>query len=223
MRVSTSVCALALATLALASPAAAQTRIACPLHDAQRTITNTLLDGWWTTPIVERLSELRVEDIGGQPALICQYGSAGQVQMRAPAGEACRVADGAFLCGSRSYSGRLHSTGSFLAQQTFLFDLDVGALALRERGADVWFQAVTSSEMYLTPVNGSEIALGDGTDRGFGGCQTARFTSERVDLSQAVGRFVCARTSDGRLSQFQVASLSGTSPRSLTIHYTTWN
>lgn len=223
MRIAAPVVAFALASLAIASPAAAETRIACPLPDAHRTITNTLPDGWWTTPIVEPLSATVVESIGGQPALVCQYGAAGQIQMRAPAGEPCRIADGGFVCGNRSYSGRLHSTGSFLAQQTFLFDLDVGALALRERGADVWFEAVTTSEMYLTPVNGSEIALGDGTDRGFGGCQSAAYSTARVSLNQAAGRFVCARTSDGRLSQFQVASVSGASPRSLTIHYTTWN
>ncbi len=223
MRLASALLALTVASLSLATPASAQTRIACPLPDAHRTITSPLPEGWWTTPIVDRLSELSVDEIGGQPTLVCKYGSAGQIQMRAPAGQPCRVADGAFLCGARSYSGRVHSTGSFLAQQTFLFDLDVGALALRERGADVWFQAVTNSEMYLTPVNGTELAFGDGTDRGFAGCQAAQFSAERVPIRATVGRFVCVRTSDGRLSQFQIADLSGTTPRSLTIYYTTWN
>lgn len=223
MRLASALLAFAVAGLSMATPASAQTRISCPLPDAHRTITSPLPGGWWTTPIVERLTDLAVEDIGGQQTLVCKYGSAGQIQMRAPAGEPCRVADGAFLCGARRYSGRVHSTGSFLAQQTYLFDLDVGALALRERGADVWFQAVTNSEMYLTPVNGTELAFGDGSDRGFAGCQSARYSAERVPISAAVGRFVCARTSDGRLAQFQIADLSGVTPRSLTIHYTTWN
>lgn len=120
---------------------------------------------------------------------------------------------------SAQRTGALHSTGSFLAQQTYLFDLDIGALALRESGADVWFQAVTNSEMYLTPVNGAQLALGDGSNRGFAGCERAAFSSERIPMASAVGRFVCAISSDGRVSQFQVATV----PRSLTIHYTTWN
>ena len=99
----------------------------------------------------------------------------------------------------------------------------MGALALRGGGADVWFQAVTHSEMYLTPVNGSELALGDGLNRGFAGCQTASFSTNRILVGATVGRFVCARTSDGRLSQFQVATLSDVTPRSMTVHYTTWN
>lgn len=223
MRFVSTLLAVALAGVSLAAPAAAQTRIGCPLPEAQRTITSPLPAGWWTTPVVAPLSELRVEEIGGQTALVCRYGNAGQVQMRAPEGQPCRVADGAFLCGARSYSGRLHSTGAFLAQQTYLFDLDTGALALENRGADVWFQAVTNTEMYLAPVNGAELAFGDGSDRGFGGCQSAAFSGERIRIDRAVGRHVCARTSDGRLSQFKVAGISGATPRSLTIEYVTWN
>jgi hypothetical protein len=120
-------------------------------------------------------------------------------------------------------TGALHSTGSFLAQQTYLFDLDVGALALQEQGADVWFQAVTNSEMYLSPVNGVQLALGDGGDHGFAGCARAAFSTVRIPMEMAVGRFVCAVTSEGRVSQFQVESISSTVPRSLTIHYITWN
>jgi hypothetical protein len=124
---------------------------------------------------------------------------------------------------AQSRTGALHSTGSFLAQQTYLFDLDVGALALQENGADVWFQAVTNAEMYLTPVNGAQLALGDGSERGFAACAGAAFSAQRIPLESALGRNVCAITSDGRVARFQLAALSGTVPRSLTIHYITWN
>lgn len=214
-----------LAVLVVASAADAspdETYMACPLHEAHRVISNPLPSGWWSTPIVERLTGTAIERIGGEATLVCRYGSAGQIQMRQPAQQVCTAVQGGFRCGGTP-TGRLHSTGSFLAQQTYLFDLDVGALALADRGADIWFEAMTESDLYLTPTNGAQLALGDGTERGFAGCRSADFSATRVPVSAALGRFVCAMTSDGRLSQFHVARLSGTSPRSLTIHYTTWN
>ena len=86
--------ALALTSFAAIAPATAQTSVACPFPEAKSTIVDTLPDGWWTTPIVDRLTETRIENIGGQPALVCRYGSAGQIQMRAPAGEPCRAIEG---------------------------------------------------------------------------------------------------------------------------------
>ncbi len=72
--------------------------IQCPLPDARRTITNPLPEGWWTTPIVNRLSDTRVADIGGEQALICEYGNSGSIQRRAPSGQTCRAADRGFTC-----------------------------------------------------------------------------------------------------------------------------
>lgn len=213
------------ATLVAASTAVAapvEMHVACPLPEAQRMIVNPLPNGWWSTPIVDRLTGTAIERIGGEATLVCRYGNAGQVHMRQPPAQICTATRDGFRC-SQASTGRLHSTGSFLAQQTYLFDLDVGALALADRGADVWFEAVTDGDLFLTPVNGAQLALGDGTDRGVAGCRSAAFSSTRIPVRAALGRFVCALTSDGRVSQFQVADLSGTSPRSLTIHYTTWN
>ncbi len=66
--------------------AGAVTRIMCPLSQATRTITEQLPPGWWTTPIVNRLSGTRMENIGGRPALLCIYGSSSTIQRNAPSG-----------------------------------------------------------------------------------------------------------------------------------------
>ena len=72
--------------------------IQCPLPEAQRTITNSLPQGWWTTPIVDRLSNTRVANIGGKPALICKYGKSGSIQRSAPKGQTCRPLARGFEC-----------------------------------------------------------------------------------------------------------------------------
>lgn len=72
--------------------------IQCPLPEAHRTITNPLPQGWWTTPIVNRLSAVRVGKIGGKPTLICEYGASGSIQRRAPTGETCKAVGKGFSC-----------------------------------------------------------------------------------------------------------------------------
>lgn len=79
--------------------------IQCPLPEAQRTITNSLPEGWWTTPIVDRLSNTRVANIGGKPALICQYGKSGTIQRSAPNGQTCRPLARGFKCSPGGATG----------------------------------------------------------------------------------------------------------------------
>ena len=70
--------AFAVAGLSMAGPASAQTRISCPLPDAHRTITNPLPEGWWTTPIVDRLSKDMIDAIRS-PDVREQFASKGFV------------------------------------------------------------------------------------------------------------------------------------------------
>ncbi|MBX9747659.1 MAG: hypothetical protein K2X34_12205 [Hyphomonadaceae bacterium] len=219
-----------------AAPAAAET-INCPLSEARRTITTPLPSGWWTTPIVDDLSETRVQDIGGTPALVCVYGPAGSVQREAPANHDCTARTGGFECvprirlvpGLRPVPGLtpitpsasvVHAQGTGVVRQTYMFDLDTGAET--GAGADLWFHAVSNTELYLEPRNGARLALGDGSDRGHSGCSSATLTTARIPLaSLAAGTFVCARTSDGRVAQFRIDGVAG-SPRYMTLTFTTW-
>jgi len=218
-----------------AAPASAEV-INCPLSQARRTISNDLPDGWWTTPIVSNLSTTRVQDIGGEPALLCVYGESGSVQRNAPANHTCTARTGGFDCTPRLRPipiprpiprplpvpvAEVHAQGVGVIRQTYLFDLDTGAETTA--GADIWFHAVTNTELYIEPRNGATLALGDRSERGFAGCSSASYSTTRIPLgSIPVGSFVCVRTSDGHVSQFRMNAISSASPRVLTIRFTTW-
>jgi hypothetical protein len=209
--------------LATVGSALADSNISCPLSQARRTVTDTLPSGWWTTPIVNRLSDTKVQNIGGDPALICVYGSSGSVQRKAPRGETCRAVSGGFRCVSavRPAGPRTFSTGPLSVRQTFLFDLDRGRVA--KPGADMWFQAETRDLLYLVPRNGAKIGVGNRSNRGLAGCRTARMSGNRVSLRDIpVGSYVCVKTNEGRISQFRVNGLSSGSPKTLSLGYTTW-
>lgn len=214
--------AAAAAILGAAASAAHADFIRCPLDQARRTITDPLPSGWWTTPYVNRLSETKIQNIGGKPALLCIYGGSGSVQREAPAGQSCRAVPGGFDCRPAGGAGpRTVATGRLDVPQTYLFDLDRGAVT--QTGADFWFQAETATLLYLSPRNGARIGVGDRTNRGAAGCAVARFTTDRVSLRDIpVGSYVCARTNEGRISQFRVNAISPGSPKTLSIGFTTW-
>ncbi len=212
---------IAVAALTGATGMAHAEFIACPMDQARRTITDPLPGGWWTTPIVDRLSETRVQPIGGKPSLICVYGAAGSVQREAPAGSTCRASGNGFECATAVAAPRTFSTGPIDVPQTYQFDLDRGAVT--RDGADFWFQAETASLLYLVPSNGARIGVGDRSNRGAAGCAGARMTGDRVSISDLpVGSYVCARTNEGRITQFRVNAISAGSPKTLSIGYTTW-
>ena len=112
-----------------------------------------------------------------------------------------------------------YTTGPLALQQTYLADLDEGSIT--ETGADVWYEAVTATEKYLKPMNGGKLALGDGSNRGYTGCSTESFSGAKIALDDApIGTYVCAKTDEGRISQFRVNSFTGTT---MNLGYTTWS
>jgi hypothetical protein len=216
-----------------AAPAAAES-IDCPLSQARRTVTNDLPSGWWTTPLVNNLSDTRVQDIAGEPALMCIYGPSGSIQRNAPPNTTCRARTGGFECTPRirmtpmpvptptpSDPPRTHTTGPLEVPQSYTFDLDAGGVG--GAGSDIWFHAVTNTELYLEPRSGAQMAVGDRSNRGRDGCAAASFSTSRVTLSAVpVGSYVCVRTNEGRISQFRMNAISSGSPKTLSIGYTTW-
>ena len=181
--------------------------------------------GWWNTPIVNRLQDVRIVTIGGKKALQCRYGSAGMIQRHAPRGATCRVDGRTFICQTRTAGGgrppRTFSTGPLDIPQTWTADLDTGRVG--RSGADIWFQAETRSLLYITPKNGAKLGVGNRRNRGYDGCAAARYTSSRVSLRDIpVGSYICVKTNGGRISQFRVNAVQGGSPKTLKIGYTTW-
>lgn len=110
------------------------------------------------------------------------------------------------------------STGPINLQQTFTANLDNGTVG--GAGTDIWYQAVTAVEKYITPQGGASIAVGDGSNRGYVGCATESFSGDSVPLADVPpGTYVCVKTNQGRISQFRVNGFTGTTMK---LGYTTW-
>jgi len=251
----------------LAGTAAADSRIDCPLQQARRTITGNMANGWWTTPIVDRLSQTRIMNIGGKATLVCVYGNAGSVMREAPAGAQCRAVTGGFTCsGGAAPSAQVqpqiqqpaptvqqkptapaiqiqpnikqalqpppvqqpapqqgqpatYSTGGLKVPQTYMFDLDQGQVG-QGAAADMWLEAKTAKDLYLTPRNGARMSISGARNLGRDGCLKSRLSPGSVPLAKLrTGTYVCVRTNEGRISEFRINGVSG---GTLSLGYTTW-
>lgn len=210
----------AICTLGISASAQAET-IRCPLDQIRREVTTPLPSGWWNTAMVFTLRETRVTDIGGRKALQCDYGPSGNIQRNAPDGADCRAIPGGFECRAAASGASTLSTGPVQLNQTYMVDFDTGRVG--REGADLWFQAETRDLLYLTPVGGARIGVGDRTNRGRDGCASARMYSDRVSLRDVpVGSYICMVTGQGRVSQFRLNDVSPGSPKVLQLGYTTW-
>ena len=78
--------------------AAPSTRIDCPLRESRREVTTPLPAGWWNTPYIDKLKSTYVQNVGGSPTLMCDYGNGGIIMHLAPAGMMCQPAGQAFVC-----------------------------------------------------------------------------------------------------------------------------
>ncbi len=116
---------------------------------------------------------------------------------------------------------RTFSTGPITLRQTYSADFDRNRA--NNRTSDIWFRAVTSTRLYLVPVNGATFSVGNRRNRGFSGCSAASYSDRRVPLSTVpVGSYICVKTNEGRISQFRMNHISRRSPKVLKLGYTTW-
>jgi hypothetical protein len=204
-------------------PAAAATDIQCPASQMRKEIVSPLPSGWWQTPLIANLSGTEVMQIGGEPALVCKYGAAGNVQRKAPVGQVCQARPNGFRCQGLIVTPLpagpvTHSTGPIDLPQTYLADLDSGEVT--QFGADIWYRAVNASQKYIQPRNGARISISGPSNRGKAGCSTAHYTDVPAALVEIpVGTYVCVKTSEGRISEFRVNGYNGTTMK---IGYTTW-
>lgn len=230
-KVSLGIAGAGAALLFVAAPAVASAaEINCPATQVRREITTPLPGGWWNTPIVNSLTDTALVNIGGTPALQCRYGPAGNIQRNAPPGLVCSARPGGFSCHPMGPpppppgppTPPTFSTGPVSLQQTYLVNFDNGVITSGS-GADLWFQAVDPTHMFLTPRNGARIAVGDRSNRGWAGCRVEAFSPAPVPLSAVpVGSYVCMKTNAGRVSQFRVNGINPGYPKTLQLGYTTW-
>ena len=204
--------------------AAPQQVINCPVSKVRVEMTTPLPTGWWRTPYIDNLKSTAIVTIGGKKTLQCKYGphAAFFTMHLVPQGKKCTTTARGFICKSPIVAPpRTHRTGALSIPQTYLADLDTGRVT--QAGADIWFQAKTATDRYITPRNGAKIAVAGTTSVNLRGCKNLNVSTRSIPLRSApVGTYVCVKTDQGRYSQFRVNQRVGRSPGTLHIGYTTW-
>lgn len=211
----------------LFSGTAAAVEISCPLDQATTQVTTPLPGPWWQTPQLGSLEGTEVAAIGGELTLVCKYwayGTTVSVMRKAPpARQNCSPTSTGFTCTSGRRTASTYSTGSIAIRQTWQADLDNGTEGVGT-GNDIWFEAVTATNRYVTAINGARIGIysgGGGISRH--DCVTTPKSANRIAISAIpVGTYVCVRTDQGRHAAFRVNAVVGPSPGILQIGYTTW-
>jgi hypothetical protein len=143
----------------------------------------------------------------------------------------------------------LISEGILAIPQTWQFDLDAGQLVdpvTNNAQPEIWFNAVTDTERYLSPVGQAKLALTDITSSSYQDCvdtltrpsdvqslpssspdKVVPLGSIPLDVNRDIAinteaRF-CVRTSVGAISLFWLDSPLDTYPRTMLIRYKTWS
>ena len=97
-------------------------------------------------------------------------------------------------------------------------DFDTGTLG--GGGTDLWYRTGGGLPPRFQPIRGAQIALGDGSNRGYAGCAAESFSTAYVPLwRMPVGTYVCTMTNQGRVSQFRVNRITGDQVK---LGFTTW-
>ena len=120
-------------------------------------------------------------------------------------------------------------------QQTYAWDLDDGIVAQTGEPLDAPYDiqyAATLTPMNtisrsLVPKNGATLAVVGASTVGYLGCRSANLSNRPLNLGKLPkGTHLCARTNEGRYSEFSIVDLYPPYPASdvltLVITYTTW-
>ena len=116
----------------------------------------------------------------------------------------------------------IHSQGTLSIPEDSTADLDAGKLDVA--GADIWFEARTATNRFVTSQNGATIAKFGTTEPGRSDCASASLEDRSININNLPsGTFVCVFTNKGRYGQFSVTATVGASPGTLKISFTTWD
>ena len=122
----------------------------------------------------------------------------------------------------------IHSGGVFDVRGTFHGNLDSGSED-SGAGADFMWRQQSATTRSLVPENGATFSVTSASLTSYSDCLSATLSGDPIDGSDpdysdlSVGTWVCARTSDGRISAFKIQAIDSGDNHRLTIAYTTYN
>ena len=116
------------------------------------------------------------------------------------------------------------SQKTVVIESSVTVDLEDGVIMASLANEDIWYEAISSTESYLTPRNGSKVATYGSTSPGYAGCSAAPLAAARIPIpSLSAGVYLCARTRNlhyGQLRLDQVPTPGVLGP--ITVTYTIW-
>ncbi len=106
----------------------------------------------------------------------------------------------------------VYKTGQVTVNSSFTVDLDQ-ITSPGTPNEDLWYEAVSASERYLTPKNGATFKeMSDTPSQG--NCEDASLSSSKINFTDiSVGDWFCFKTNAGRYGRFQVDSITDSSIR----------
>ncbi|HSB73403.1 MAG TPA: PASTA domain-containing protein [Candidatus Methylomirabilis sp.] len=126
-----------------------------------------------------------------------------------------------YLPGRPAGQFSIKGKGELRIPQTYTVDLDDGLVT--RSGADLWFEARTATQRYLTARGGASLAPSPQPRPSFEGCVGAKYGLSPVPVERLVqGAAYCVWTNGGRYAAFIVLQPVGPSPGTLQISYITW-
>lgn len=150
---------------------------------------------------------------GSQVCYLTNQGRYGYFQLLAPVGPSP---------GTLNLSFTTWAAGVLDVPQTWLVDLDTGIVGVGP-DSDIWFQAETADERFVSAENGASIALMGTEPPGYEGCLVAPYTTGRIHVNDLpAGTYVCYFTNLGHYGQFLVNADVGPSPGTLSLTFFSW-
>jgi hypothetical protein len=116
----------------------------------------------------------------------------------------------------------LASDGELELDQTYNVNLDTGDIG--GSGSDLWFEAVSAVEKYLSPRNGARFRLMGGSLPSLSDCMGASLSTAKIPLGDvSVGDLLCYETNEGNYGRFEIEGITPGSPQTLQLDFTTWD
>lgn len=129
------------------------------------------------------------------------------------------------ICATVQPAG-VYCQGTVVVGQTFVVDFENGKVG-NPPGGDLFFEAQTNDELYLSPVHGAKIWIGDGGAAP--NCAKVVYSPDRVPYkatTMPAGTNFCIKTDQGRITAVVIKSITGDPAAmknwSLTLKFTTF-